>query len=114
MAVSQGALARTSAEIRRARMRPHDTMRQRARLAVRLADDLLDDLELLLLSDRTEVPPSLLESADAVASAAQDAGVRAPRLRAEDGILMLMEDVYQLEERLLRRSRLRAIAGALD
>lgn len=109
MAVSvgrtEGALARANAEIRRTAPGKEDP--RPARRALSLADQLLGKLEELLLIDYADVPSSCLASARAVSSAAIHAGVRDPRLETEAGVIRLMADVYDLEELLLRRLRVR-------
>lgn len=97
-----GALARANAEIRRQGSDP-DAGQQRARRALRLADELLDQLELLMLRDEVELSHSDVESADRLRRAAIGAGVRRPRLRTERGPLALMDDVYEIEGHLFHQ-----------
>ncbi len=49
------------------------------------------------------------ESATALGWASVEAGIRDPRLDTESGVINLMDDVYALEERLMRRLRLRTV-----
>jgi len=78
-----------------------------ARRALNQADALLGDLEELQLRGDTDVPAWCGDSATALRWASIEAGLRDPRLESESGVIKLMHDVYTLEERLMRRLRLR-------
>jgi hypothetical protein len=78
-----------------------------ARRALNQADALLGDLEELQLRGDTDVPTWCGDSATALRWASIKAGLRDPRLESESGVIKLMDDVYTLEERLMRRLRLR-------
>ncbi|HEX9097773.1 MAG TPA: hypothetical protein VF990_16925 [Candidatus Dormibacteraeota bacterium] len=78
-----------------------------ARRALNQADALLDDLEVLQLRGVAEVPSWCGDRATALRRASIVAGIRNPRLESESGVIKLMDDVYTLEERLMRRLRLR-------
>jgi hypothetical protein len=78
-----------------------------ARRALNQADALLGDLEELQLRGDTDVPTWCGDSATALRLASIEAGLRDPRLESESGVIKLMDDVYTLEERLMRRLRLR-------
>ncbi len=104
----ESAFARANAEIReRTAVDKHD--RRTARRALNRADDLLGDLEELQLRALTDVPSWCRDSATALRWASIEAGIRDPRLDAESGVIKLMDDVYTLEERLMRRLRLRTV-----
>lgn len=81
--------------------------RRIARRALNQADELLDDLEVLQLRGVAEVPSWCGDRATALRRASIVAGIRNPRLESESGVIKLMDDVYTLEERLMRRLRLR-------
>ena len=83
--------------------------RRIARRALRQADELLDDLEELQLRGVAEVPSSCGHRATAPRRASILAGIRNPRLESESGVIKLMDDVYTLEERLMRGLRLRTV-----
>lgn len=55
------------------------------------------------------LPGSLLPSVRELRGAARRAGIHDPQLRTGHGVSVLMDDVYKLEEQLLRRCRRRAI-----
>jgi hypothetical protein len=82
--------------------------RRIARRALNRADDLLGDLEELQLRGETDVPPWCGDRVAALRWATIEAGIRNPRLESESGVIKLMDDVYTLEERLMRRLRLRS------
>jgi hypothetical protein len=108
LAHAEGALARANAEIReRAAVDKAD--RRIARRALNQADGLLGDLEELQLRGHTKVPSWCRDSASALRWASIDAGIRDPRLESESGVIKLMDDVYALEDRLMRRLRLRTV-----
>jgi hypothetical protein len=101
-----GALARANFATReRTELDKED--RRIARRALHRADALLDDLEKLQLRGVAEVPSWCGDRAAALRRASIQAGIRDPRLEAESGVIKLMDDVYTLEERLMRRLRLR-------
>lgn len=103
-----GALARANAAIReRTTLDKED--RRIARRALHRADELLGDLEELQLRGHTEVPSWCRDSAWALRWASIEADIRDPRLDSESGVIKLMDDVYTLEERLMRRLRLRSV-----
>jgi hypothetical protein len=79
--------------------------RKSARAALKVADRLLDQLELLALAKTSDVPPSLRQSIAAAEQAAIAAGVDRAGLDRECGVRRLMDDVFELEARLLRRCR---------
>jgi hypothetical protein len=81
-----------------------------ARRALNRADALLGDLEDLQLHGHTDVPAWCRDSASALRWASIIAGVRDPHLESESGVIKLMEDVYTVEERLMRRLRLRRLS----
>jgi hypothetical protein len=83
--------------------------RRIARRALHQADELLDDLEELQLRGVAEVPHWCGDRATALRRASILAGIRNPRLESESGVIKLMDDVYRLEERLMRRLRLRTV-----
>lgn len=83
--------------------------RRIARRALNRADELLGDLEELQLRGLTDVPSWCRDGATALRWASVEAGIRDPRLDAESGVIKLMDDVYTLEERLMRRLRLRTV-----
>lgn len=109
MSPSAGALARANAEIRAELLTRHDADQPESRLAIALADRLLDRLEQLLMQKVQVVPGSLLPSVRALRLAARRAAIHDPQLRAGHGVIVLMDDVYKLEEQLLQRCRRRAI-----
>jgi hypothetical protein len=76
-----------------------------ARRALHQADALLGDLEELQLRGGIDVPFWCGDSARALRGASMKAGIRDPRLESESGVVKLMDDVYTLEERLMRRLR---------
>jgi hypothetical protein len=78
-----------------------------ARRALSQADALLGDLDELQLRGDTDVPTWCGDSATALRWASIEAGLRDPRLESESGVIKLMDDVYTLEQRLMRRLRLR-------
>lgn len=80
--------------------------RRIARRALNQADELLDDLEVLQLRGVAEVPSWCGDRATALRRASIQAGIRSPRLESDSGVIKLMDDVYTLEERLMRRLRL--------
>lgn len=80
--------------------------RTAARRALNQADALLADLEELQLRGNSDVPSWCGESATALRWAAMKAGIREPRLESESGVIKLIDDVFTLEERLMRRLRL--------
>jgi hypothetical protein len=81
-----------------------------ARRALNQADALLGDLEELQLRGDTDVPSWCEVSATALRWASIEAGIRDPRLESESGVIKLMDDVFTLEERLMRRLRLRRLS----
>ena len=81
--------------------------RQIARRALNQADDLLGDLEELQMRGETELPSSSIDTAMALRWKSIEAGIRDPRLESESGVVELIDDVYALEERLMRRLRRR-------
>ena len=83
--------------------------RRIVRRALNRADELLDDLEQLQLRGVAEVPSWCGDRATALRWASIQAGIRNPRLESESGVTKLMDDVYALEERLMRRLRLRTV-----
>jgi hypothetical protein len=85
--------------------------RQIARRALNQADDLLGDLEELQLRGETEIPPWSIDTAKALRWASIEARIRDPRLETESGVVKLIDDVYTLEERLMRRLRRRPVSG---
>lgn len=70
---------------------------------------MLGDLEELQLRGLTGVPSWCKDGASALRWASIEAGIRDPRLDTESGVIKLMENVYALEERLMRRLRLRTV-----
>jgi hypothetical protein len=86
-----------------------DQDRRIARQALNQADKLLDDLELLQLSGVADVPSWCGDRARALRRASVLAGIHKPGLESESGVIKLMDDVYTLEERLMRRLRLRTV-----
>jgi hypothetical protein len=102
----QGALARASLEIRE-RLAARRDDRRLARRALHRADELLGEIEELQLAGFADVPSWCKENASEVGWAAIDAGIPHPRLETDAGVIKLMDDVYQLEERLMRRLRTR-------
>jgi hypothetical protein len=102
------ALARANTGIReRAALDKED--RRIARRALNQADGLLGDLEELQLRGDTEVPSWCRDAAAALRWVSIQAGIRDPRLESESGVIKLMDDVYTLEECLMRRLRLRTV-----
>lgn len=83
----------------------HADERRLARRALNRADELLGEVERLQLGGYCEVPAWCKDSATAVGRAATRAGVRDPRLETDAGVIKLMDDVFTLEERLMRRLR---------
>jgi hypothetical protein len=108
---AEGALARASAEIRD-RTAPGEEDRVITRRALNRADELLGQMEELLLHGHTDVPSWCQDSATTLGRAAIIAGVGHPRLETEAGVIKLMDDVYELEERLLRRLRAQTVRVA--
>jgi hypothetical protein len=106
---SSGALARANAQIRAELLARHDSGQPAARQAIARADGLLEGLEQLLMQKAERLPGSLLPSIRALRQAARRAGIHDPQLRTGHGVTMLMDDIYILEEELLRRCRRRAI-----
>lgn len=102
----EGALARASLEIRE-QTAPHKNERLLARRALQRADDLLGEIEELQLAGHRDIPFWCRQSASEVGWAAIIAGVRDPCLETDAGVIKLMNDVYALEERLMRRLRTR-------
>jgi hypothetical protein len=104
-----GALARAIAEIRGVQSRePNDRMhRNDAREALRLADRLLNDLEELQLRGRVRVPTRYRRWVERLDRAASRVGITSTRQSLEThlGIIRLMDDIFELEEKLLRRCR---------
>jgi hypothetical protein len=111
MSVSSGAMARTNADIRRIPVPQPDLGRERVRHAIFLADQLLDELEQLMLRHRPAVPDGVRHLGRAAQAAALRAGVQEPILRLSAEIPVVMDDVYELEDRLLHRARLRALSS---
>lgn len=103
MAVDAANQARTLEQIEHAIHEQQRRRRKSARATLQLADGLLDQLEMLVLSGRHDVPASLLGSIDAVARAAGAAGINHAQLESDYGVLHLMDDVYDLEAKLLKR-----------
>ena len=68
---------------------------------------MLGDLEELQLRGGIDVPSWCGDNARALRGASIAAGIREPRLESESGVIKLMDDVYSLEERLMRRRRRR-------
>lgn len=103
------ALARAVVEIRRVRSRElNDQMRRRdARDVLRLADRLLNDLEELQLRGRVHVPIRCRRSVERLRRAASEVGISSTHQTLETrlGIIRLMDDIFELEEKLLRRCR---------
>jgi hypothetical protein len=87
--------------------------RRIARRALDKADELLDDLEELQLGGVAEVPSWCGDRATALRRASIQAGIRNPHLESESGVIKLMDDVYMLEECLMRRLRLRTVQRPL-
>ena len=87
--------------------------RRLARRALNLADQLLGDLEDVQLRGGTAVPSWCWESTTALHRAAIEAGIRDPHLKGYSGVIGLVDDVFTLEERLMRRLRLRTGQRAL-
>ena len=108
----EGALARTNAKLRDRTVLDKEG-RRLARRALNQADELLGDLEELQLRDHTEVPSWCIDRAVALRWASIEAGIRDPRLESESGVIKLMDDVYTLENRLMRRLRLGTGQGVL-
>lgn len=96
-------LAPTIQQIEHAIREQRQLRRRSARSALQLADRLLDQLELRLLADRRDVPVSLFHAIDTVRRAASGAGVDHASLETDCGVPRLMNDVYDLEAKLLRR-----------
>jgi hypothetical protein len=103
------ALARAIDEIRRVRPREVNdrTRRRDAREALRLADRLLNDLEELQLRGRVQVPTPCRRSVERLHRAASQVGISPTQQTLETrlGIIRLMDDIFELEEKLLRRCR---------
>jgi hypothetical protein len=103
------ALARAIAEIREVRSRElHHRMRRRdPREALRLADRLLNDLEELQLRGRVHVPAAWRRSVERLQRAATQVGISSTHQTLETrlGIIRLMDDIFELEEKLMRRYR---------
>ena len=108
LSVGPAALARAKAEIGEGAALDKEDRRV-ARRALNQADELLGDLEELQLRGDTDVPSFCSDSAIALRCASIEAGIRDPRLESEFGVIKLMDDVYTLEERLMRRLRLRTV-----
>jgi hypothetical protein len=104
---ADGALARANAAIRE-QTAPDKQDRRVARRALNRADELLGALEELQLRGETGVPPWCGNLVAALRWASIEAGIRNPLLEDESGVTKLMDDVYTLEERLMRRLRLRS------
>jgi hypothetical protein len=104
-----GALARANAQIRAELLARHDAGQPAARQAIALADGLLERLEQRLMQKVDALPRTLLPSVRALRRAARSAGIHDPQLRTERGVIGLMDDIYILEEQLLRHCRRRAI-----
>ncbi len=106
---SGSALARAIAEIRGVRSRElNDRMRRGdAREALSLADRLLNDLEELQLRGRVHVPTRCRRSVERLHRAASQVGISFTHQTLETrlGIIRLMDDIFELEEKLLRRCR---------
>jgi hypothetical protein len=104
-----GAMARAVAETRGVRSRElNDRMhRMGAREALRLADRLLNDLEELQLRGRVRVPTQYRRWVERLHRAASQVGISSNRQSLETrlGIIKLMDDIFELEEKLLRRCR---------
>jgi len=81
--------------------------RLRARGALKLADQLLNQLELLALNGRREVPDSLQALITNAQAAAAAVGVRRPALDPGASVLPLMDLVYSVEDHLLPQCRVR-------
>lgn len=81
--------------------------RIRARRALRLADQLLNQLELLALKGRRDVPDSLQTLITNAQAAAAAVGVRRPELDPGASVLPLMDLVYSVEDHLLPQCRVR-------
>jgi hypothetical protein len=111
-----GAMARAIAEIRGVRSRElNDRMRRRdAREALRLADRLLNDLEELQLRGRVRVPTQYRRWIERLHRAASQVGISSTRQSLETrlGIIKLMDDIFELEEKLLRRCRSNSTVSA--
>lgn len=82
--------------------------RSRARAALKLADELLDRLEVLSLADKHQVPASLRGLIGAVDEAATAVGVHSSLQADGYDVMAMMDDVYDLEDQLLPRCRVRA------
>jgi hypothetical protein len=104
LSVGPAALARAKAEIREP-----TALDKEARRALNQADQLLGDLQELQLRGDTDVPSFCSRSAMALRWASLEAGTRDRRLESESGVIKLMDDVYTLEERLMRRLRVRTV-----
>jgi hypothetical protein len=104
-----GALARANAQIRAELLARHAAGQPAARQAIALADQLLERLEQLLMQKVDALPGPLLPSVRALRQAARRAGIHDPQLRTGHGVTVLMDDLYSLEEQLLRHCRRRAI-----
>jgi len=81
--------------------------RLRARGALKLADQLLNQLELLALHGRRDVPDSLQALITNAQAAAAAVGVPRPALDPEASVLPLMDLVYSVEDHLLPQCRVR-------
>lgn len=88
--------------------------RQIARRALNQADQVLDDLEELQLRGISDVSSWCSDRATALRRASILAGIHHPHLETESGLIKLMDDVYDLEERLMRRLRLRTVQRPVD
>jgi len=90
--------------------------RRLARRALNKTDELLGELEELLLHDCAEVPAWCRNRAAAARTAAIAAGLRDPQFETGTGVIKMMDDVYALEERLMRglRSRTVRVGGRTD
>lgn len=77
--------------------------RTSARAALNAADGLLDQLEMLVVAGKHDVPASMLGSLASLERAASRVGIDHVSLEPTCGVLRLMDDVYELEARLLRR-----------
>jgi len=101
----EDALARANVEIREPT--PYTDERRLAQRALNLADELLGEIEELQLRGHTDVPSGCGHRATELGWAAIIAGVRDPRLETYAGVFKLTDDVYTLEDRLMRRLRTR-------
>jgi hypothetical protein len=109
MSPAAGALARANAQIRAELLARPDAGQPAARQAIAVADGLLERLEQLLMQKVDSLPGSLLPAVRTLRQAARRAGIHDPQLRTGHGVIRLMDDIYILEEQLLRHCRRRAI-----